>query len=42
MSVIKEKLGYSHEIIDGQLAHEPKSKVDAAYDRAKFLEQRTR
>ncbi|WP_138485498.1 tyrosine-type recombinase/integrase [Dyadobacter bucti] len=40
MSVVKEKLGYSHEVADRQLAHTPKSSVDRAYDRAKFLPQR--
>lgn len=40
MSAIKEKLGYRHEVIDRQLAHDPKSKIDRAYDRAKFLDER--
>jgi integrase len=40
MSTIKEKLGYRHEVIDRQLAHVPKSQVDAAYDRAAFLDER--
>ncbi|WP_118976726.1 tyrosine-type recombinase/integrase [Taibaiella koreensis] len=40
MSAIKEKLKYRHEVIDRQLAHIPKSKVDQAYDRAKFLDER--
>ncbi len=40
MSAIKEKLGYQHEVVDRQLAHLPRSKVDKAYDRAKFLSQR--
>jgi integrase len=40
MSTIKEKLGYRHEVIDRQLAHGHKSKVDKAYDRATFLEER--
>ncbi|MRG48286.1 tyrosine-type recombinase/integrase [Chitinophaga sp. SYP-B3965] len=40
MSTIKEKLGYQHEVVDRQLAHAPKSGVDRAYDRAKFLPQR--
>jgi len=40
MSTIKEKLGYQHEVIDRQLAHLPISKVDRAYDRAKFVPQR--
>ena len=41
MTTIKEKLGYRHEVIDRQLAHAPKNKVDAAYDRALFLHDRT-
>ncbi len=40
MSTIKEKLGYRHEVVDRQLAHAPRSKVDAAYDRAAFLPDR--
>ncbi|HJV81346.1 tyrosine-type recombinase/integrase [Noviherbaspirillum sp.] len=40
MSTIKEKLGYRHEVIDRQLAHGHKSKVDKAYDRATFLDER--
>jgi len=40
MSTIKEQLGYRHEVVDRQLAHAPKSKVEAAYDRAKFLDER--
>jgi len=40
MSTIKEKLGYRHEVIDRQLAHVPANKVDAAYDRAQFLDER--
>lgn len=40
MTTIKEKLGYRHEVIDRQLAHAPRSKVDAAYDRAMFLSER--
>ncbi len=40
MSTIKEKLDYRHEVVDRQLAHAPASKVDAAYDRAKFLDER--
>lgn len=41
MSSIKEKLHYRHEVIDRQLAHIPHNKVDRAYDRAKFLDERT-
>jgi integrase len=40
MTTIKEKLGYRHEVVDRQLAHAPANKVDAAYDRAKFLDDR--
>ncbi|MGB9152760.1 MAG: integrase arm-type DNA-binding domain-containing protein [Alphaproteobacteria bacterium] len=40
MTTIKEKLGYRHEVVDRQLAHAPANKVDAAYDRAKFLSER--
>lgn len=42
MSTIKEKLGYRHEIPDLQLAHSKGNKIDAAYDRAKFIEERTK
>lgn len=41
MGILKEKLGYTHEIVDRQLAHAPKSQTDAAYDRALYLTQRT-
>lgn len=40
MSTIKERLGYRHEVVDRQLAHAPRSKVDRAYDRAQFLDDR--
>ena len=40
MSAIKEKLDYRHEVIDRQLAHQPGNKVDKAYDRAQFLDER--
>jgi integrase len=40
MSTIKEQLGYRHEVIDRQLSHAPKSMVQRAYDRAKFLDER--
>ncbi|WP_236648680.1 integrase arm-type DNA-binding domain-containing protein [Spirosoma sp. 209] len=42
LGILKEKLGYSHDIADRQLAHVPKSSVDRAYDRAQFLPQRTK
>lgn len=41
MSTIKEKLRYRHEVVDRQLAHVPHSKVDRAYDRAQFIDERT-
>ncbi len=40
MSTIKEKLHYRHEVVDRQLAHAPKNSIQAAYDRAKFLDER--
>lgn len=42
MSTIKERLGYRHEIPDLQLAHSKGNKIDAAYDRTKFTEERTK
>ena len=42
MSTIKEKMNYSHEVINRQLAHAQKNKIDAVYDRVEFLEERTR
>jgi integrase len=41
MSTIKEKLKYRHEVVDRQLAHAQRNKIDAAYDRAQFLDDRT-
>lgn len=40
MSTIKENLNYRHEVVDRQLAHAHKNKMDRAYDRAKFLDER--
>ena len=40
MSTIKERLGYRHEVVDRQLAHAAKDKVESAYDRASFLAER--
>ena len=40
MTTIKENLGYRHEVVDRQLAHAPRNKVDRAYDRAKFFDER--
>ena len=42
LSTIKERLGYRHEIPDLQLAHSKGNKIDAAYDRTKFTEERTK
>jgi integrase len=42
MGAIKQELGYRHEVVDRQLAHTPKSKIDKAYDRAAFLDDRTK
>lgn len=40
MTTIKERLGYRHEVVDRQLAHAHRNKVNAAYDRAQFLNER--
>lgn len=40
MGVIKQELGWRHEVVDRQLAHTPKNKIDKAYDRAPFIEER--
>lgn len=40
MTTIKEKLGYRHEVVDRQLAHAHRNGIDAAYDRAQFLDER--
>ena len=40
MSTIKERLNYRHEVPDRQLAHKPKNRIDSAYDRAAFLDER--
>lgn len=40
LGLLKEKLGFSHDVADRQLAHVPKNSVDRAYDRAQFLTQR--
>lgn len=42
MSAITQQLGYDHKIVDLQLAHLKKNKVDQAYDRARWLHERTR
>ncbi|MEJ7740327.1 MAG: integrase arm-type DNA-binding domain-containing protein [Chitinophagaceae bacterium] len=41
LGILKEKLQLSHEVADRQLAHVPKNGTDRAYDRAKFLPQRS-
>ena len=41
MTAIKEKLGYRHEVVDRQLAHAHRNSIDAAYDRAQFIDERT-
>jgi len=40
MSTLKETLGYRHEVVDRQLAHAQKDKLESAYDRAKYLDER--
>lgn len=40
MGVIKEKLGYRHEVVDRQLAHQSKDIYGEAYDRAEFKLER--
>ncbi|MCM1129617.1 MAG: integrase arm-type DNA-binding domain-containing protein [Alistipes senegalensis] len=40
MTTLKEQLGYRHEVVDRQLAHAQKNKIDSAYDRAMFLQER--
>ncbi|OJW12510.1 integrase arm-type DNA-binding domain-containing protein [Mucilaginibacter sp. 44-25] len=40
MGVCKQHLGYRHEPVDRQLAHEPRNSVDRAYDRADYLPER--
>jgi len=42
MGVLKQELGYRHEVVDLQLSHAKGNKVDKAYDRAKFLAERTK
>jgi integrase len=42
MSTIKEKLNYRHEVVDRQLAHVQKSKIDQAYDRADYMDDRAK
>ncbi len=40
LGVLKEKLKYSHDVADRQLAHVPRNSTDRAYDRAQFLDDR--
>src|SRR5690606_32279219 len=40
MSAIKEKLDYRHEVVDRQLAHGHRNKIDKAYDRTQFMAER--
>jgi integrase len=40
-TIIREELDYDSEIIERQLAHNPKNPLGAAYDRTQFLKQRT-
>lgn len=42
LGILKEKLKYTHEIADRQLAHVKKNTTDRAYDRAEHLEERTK
>lgn len=42
MSAITQQLGYDDKIVDLQLAHVKKNKVDKAYDRAKWIRERTK
>ena len=40
MGVIKERLGYRHEVVDRQLSHASGDAYGEAYDRAMFLDER--
>jgi hypothetical protein len=40
MSTLKEVLGYRHEVVDRQLAHAQKDKLESAYDRTQYLKER--
>jgi len=40
MGVIKERLGYRHEVVDRQLSHQSSDTYGEAYDRAEFKEER--
>ena len=41
-TILREELKYPYEIVDLQLAHAPRNKIKAAYDRAKFIDERTK
>ena len=41
MGIAKQVLGYRHDVPNRQLAHEPATEVDRAYDRADFMAERT-
>jgi integrase len=41
-TAIRERLGWDSEIIERQLAHAPKGSLGRAYDRAQFVDQRTK
>lgn len=40
MTTLKERLGYRHEVVDRQLAHAQKDKLESAYDRARYMNER--
>lgn len=40
MTTLIERMNYRYEVVDRQLAHAPKNKMAAAYDRTKFLDER--
>lgn len=40
MSTLKQELHFRHEVVDRQLAHAPKNKLETAYDRARYLKER--
>ena len=40
MSTLKERLHYRHEVVDRQLAHAQRDKLESAYDRARYLAER--
>jgi integrase len=39
-STLKERLGFRHEVVDRQLAHATKDKLESAYDRTKYFDER--